>query len=162
MAELQRKPELQVDALDDIREILKYLPHRYPFLMVDRVLSFETGADAERRSRTSRSTSRSSPVISPSRRCSRACMILEALAQASALLAFKGMGGYPDERTLYLLVGIDGARFKRQVTPGDRLLFEVEVHKERRGIWKFGARASVDGATACTAEVMIARNEIDG
>ena len=161
MAELQRKPELQVDALDDIREILKYLPHRYPFLMVDRVLSFETGRSLS----AIKNVTFNEPIFTghfPQAPVFPGVLILEALAQASALLAFKSMGGYPDERTLYLLVGIDAARFKRQVTPGDRLLFEVEVHKERRGIWKFGARASVDGATACTAEVMIARNEIDG
>ena len=151
---------MEVDALDDIREILKYLPHRYPFLMVDRVLSFETG-----RSLTAiKNVTFNEPIFTghfPQSPVFPGVLILEALAQASALLAFKSMGGYPNEKTLYLLVGIDGARFKRQVTPGDRLLFEVEVEKERRGIWKFGARASVDGATACTAEVMIARNELD-
>jgi 3-hydroxyacyl-[acyl-carrier-protein] dehydratase len=88
-------------------------------------------------------------------------LILEALAQASALLAFKSMGGYPSERTLYLLAGIDKARFRRQVIPGDRLTFEVSVLREKRGIWKFDARASVDGTLACTAEVMVARNELE-
>ena len=152
---------MEVDALDDIREILKYLPHRYPFLMVDRVLSFEK----DRSLTAIKNVTFNEPIFTghfPQSPVFPGVLILEALAQASALLAFKSMGGYPNERTLYLLVGIDGARFKRQVTPGDRLLFEVEVEKERRGIWKFGARASVDGATACTAEVMIARNELDG
>ena len=149
-----------MEALDDIREILKYLPHRYPFLMVDRVLSFEK----DRTLSAIKNVTFNEPVFTghfPRSPVFPGVLILEALAQASALLAFKGMGGYPDERTLYLLVGIDAARFKRQVVPGDRLLFEVEVLKERRGIWKFDARASVDGATACTAEVMIARNELD-
>lgn len=151
---------MEVDALDDIREILKYLPHRYPFLMVDRVLSFEK----DRSLTAIKNVTFNEPIFTghfPQSPVFPGVLILEAMAQASALLAFKSMGGYPNERTLYLLVGIDGARFKRQVTPGDRLLFEVEVEKERRGIWKFGARASVDGATACTAEVMIARNELD-
>ena len=151
---------MEVDALDDIREILKYLPHRYPFLMVDRVLSFEK----DRSLTAIKNVTFNEPIFTghfPQSPVFPGVLILEALAQASALLAFKSMGGYPNEKTLYLLVGIDGARFKRQVTPGDRLLFEVEVEKERRGIWKFGARASVDGATACTAEVMIARNELD-
>ena len=151
---------MEVDALDDIREILKYLPHRYPFLMVDRVLSFEK----DRSLTAIKNVTFNEPIFTghfPQSPVFPGVLILEALAQASALLAFKSMGGYPNERTLYLLVGIDGARFKRQVTPGDRLLFEVEVEKERRGIWKFAARASVEGATACTAEVMIARNELD-
>jgi len=88
-------------------------------------------------------------------------LILEAMAQAAALLAFKSMDGYPSEQTLYLLVGIDKARFKRQVIPGDQIVFDVSVQKERRGIWKFDASATVDGVMACVAEVLIARNEID-
>ena len=149
-----------LEALDDIREILKYLPHRYPFLMVDRVLSFEK----DRSLTAIKNVTFNEPIFTghfPQAPVFPGVLILEALAQASALLAFKSLGGYPDEKTLYLLVGIDGARFKRQVAPGDRLLFEVDVIKERRGIWKFGAKASVDGVTACTAEVMIARNELD-
>lgn len=148
-----------MEALDDIREILKYLPHRYPFLMVDRVLSFEQGKSLT----AIKNVTFNEPIFTghfPQSPVFPGVLILEALAQASALLAFKSMEGYPSEKTLYLLVGIDGARFKRQVTPGDRMLFDVEVLKEKRGIWKFDARASVEGETACTAEVMIARNEL--
>jgi len=83
------------------------------------------------------------------------------MAQAAALLAFKSMDGYPSEKTLYLLVGIDKARFKRQVIPGDQIVFDVTVIKEKRGIWRFDAKATVDGALACSSEVLIARNEID-
>ena len=83
------------------------------------------------------------------------------MAQASALLAFKSMGGYPSEKTLYLLVGIDKARFKRQVVPGDQLVIDVSVQKEKRGIWRFDAKAKVDDILACSSEVLIARNEID-
>jgi len=149
-----------LEALDDIREILKYLPHRYPFLMVDRVLTFEK----DRSLTAIKNVTFNEPIFTghfPQSPVFPGVLILEALAQSSALLAFKSLGGYPNDKTLYLLVGIDGARFKRQVTPGDRMLFEVDVIKERRGIWKFNGRASVDGATACTAEVMIARNELD-
>lgn len=148
-----------MEALDDIREILKYLPHRYPFLMVDRVLSFEQGKSLT----AIKNVTFNEPIFTghfPQSPVFPGVLILEALAQASALLAFKSMEGYPSDKTLYLLVGIDGARFKRQVTPGDRMLFDVEVLKEKRGIWKFDARASVEGETACTAEVMIARNEL--
>ena len=152
---------MDTDALDDIREILKYLPHRYPFLLVDRVLSFE----ADRTLTAIKNVTFNEPIFTghfPQAPVFPGVLIVEALAQTSALLAFKSMGGYPGEKTLYLLVGIDNARFKRQVTPGDRMLFEVELQKERRGILKFAARASVEGATACTADVMIARNELDG
>jgi len=148
-----------LEALDDIREILKYLPHRYPFLMVDRVLSFEQGKSLT----AIKNVTFNEPIFTghfPQSPVFPGVLILEALAQASALLAFKSMDGYPSEKTLYLLVGIDAARFKRQVTPGDRMLFEVEVLKEKRGIWKFNAKASVDGAMVCSAEVMIARNEL--
>lgn len=148
-----------MEALDDIREILKYLPHRYPFLMVDRVLSFEQGKSLT----AIKNVTFNEPIFTghfPQSPVFPGVLILEALAQASALLAFKSMEGYPSEKTLYLLVGIDAARFKRQVTPGDRMLFEVEVLKEKRGIWKFNAKANVDGAIVCSAEVMIARNEL--
>ena len=148
-----------MDALDDIREILKYLPHRYPFLLVDRVLGFEK----DRTLSAIKNVTFNEPIFTghfPQSPVFPGVLILEAMAQACALLAFKGMDGYPSEKTLYLLAGIDKARFKRQVTPGDRILFEVEVIRERRGIWKFDARASVDQKTVCTAEVLIARNEL--
>lgn len=146
--------------MDDIREILKYLPHRYPFLMVDRVTDF-----VENESLTAyKNITFNEPIFTghfPQSPIFPGVLILEALAQASALLAFKSLGGYPSERTLYLLVGIDKARFKRQVIPGDQLVFNVNVLKEKRGIWRFEASAKVDDVLACSAEVLIARNEID-
>jgi len=146
--------------MDDIREILKYLPHRYPFLMVDRVLEFE----ANQTLTAIKNVTFNEPIFTghfPQSPIFPGVLILEAMAQASALLAFKSMGGYPSEKTLYLLVGIDKARFKRQVIPGDQLLFNVTVQKEKRGIWRFDATATVEGVLACSAEVLIARNEID-
>jgi 3-hydroxyacyl-[acyl-carrier-protein] dehydratase len=146
--------------VDDIREILKYLPHRYPFLMIDRVTDFA----ADDSLTALKNVTFNEPIFTghfPGVPIFPGVLILEAMAQASALLAFKSMGGYPSEKTLYLLVGIDKARFKRQVVPGDQLVFEVVVQKEKRGIWKFDATARVDGALACSAEVLIARNEID-
>ncbi|MFK7856574.1 MAG: 3-hydroxyacyl-ACP dehydratase FabZ [Granulosicoccus sp.] len=146
--------------MDDIREILKYLPHRYPFLMVDRVTDFK-----ENESLTAfKNITFNEPIFTghfPQSPIFPGVLILEALAQASALLAFKSLGGYPSERTLYLLVGIDKARFKKQVIPGDQLIFNVNVLKEKRGIWRFEASAKVDDVLACSAEVLIARNEID-
>jgi 3-hydroxyacyl-[acyl-carrier-protein] dehydratase len=149
-----------MDTVDDISEILKYLPHRYPFLMVDRVIAFEPNKSLT----AFKNVTYNEPIFTghfPQSPVFPGVLILEALAQASALLAFKSMGGYPSERTLYLLAGIDKARFRRQVVPGDRLTFEVSVLREKRGIWKFEASASVDGALACTAEVMVARNELE-
>ena len=150
----------RLEAQDDIREILKYLPHRYPFLMIDRVLEFEKDKSLT----AIKNVTFNEPIFTghfPQSPVFPGVLILEAMAQASALLAFKGMGGYPSEKTLYLLVGIDKARFKRQVTPGDQILFQVDVIKEKRGIWKFDARATVDENIVCTAEVLIARNELD-
>ncbi len=149
-----------MEGQDDIREILKYLPHRYPFLMIDRVLSFEH----EKSLTAIKNITFNEPIFTghfPQSPVFPGVLILEAMAQASALLAFKSLGGYPSEKTLYLLVGIDKARFKIQVVPGDQLHFSVNVLREKRGIWKFEAIATVDGKTVCTAEVMIAKNELD-
>ncbi|MFK7860174.1 MAG: 3-hydroxyacyl-ACP dehydratase FabZ [Granulosicoccus sp.] len=146
--------------MDDIREILKYLPHRYPFLMVDRITAFEP----DKALTAIKNVTFNEPIFTghfPQSPIFPGVLILEAMAQSAALLAFKSMGGYPSETTLYLLVGIDKARFKRQVIPGDQLVFNVNVQKEKRGIWKFEATATVEGVMACSAEVLIARNEID-
>lgn len=147
-------------AVDDIREILKYLPHRYPFLMVDRVTDFEENQSLK----AYKNITFNEPIFTghfPQSPIFPGVLILEALAQASALLAFKSMGGYPSEKTLYLLVGIDNARFKRQVIPGDRLDFQVTLTKSRRGISRFDATAHVGDELACSAEILIAKNEID-
>lgn len=146
--------------MDDIREILKYLPHRYPFLMIDRVIDFQPDVSLT----ALKNVTFNEPIFTghfPQSPIFPGVLILEALAQACALQAFKSMGGYPSEKTLYLLVGIDKARFKRQVIPGDQLIFHVTVQKEKRGIWRFDGTAKVGDALACSCEVLIARNEID-
>lgn len=146
--------------MDDIREILKYLPHRYPFLMIDRVIDFQPNESLT----AIKNITFNEPIFTghfPQSPIFPGVLILEAMAQACALQAFKSMGGYPSEKTLYLLVGIDKARFKRQVIPGDQIEFHVIVQKEKRGIWRFDATAKVEGSLACSAEVLIARNEID-
>lgn len=146
--------------MDDIREILKYLPHRYPFLMIDRVIDFQPNESLT----AIKNITFNEPIFTghfPQSPIFPGVLILEAMAQACALQAFKSMGGYPSEKTLYLLVGIDKARFKRQVIPGDQIEFHVTVQKEKRGIWRFDATAKVEGVLACSAEVLIARNEID-
>ena len=146
--------------MDDISEILKYLPHRYPFLMVDRIIDFKANESL----RAIKNVTINEPIFMghfPQTPIFPGVMILEAMAQATALMAFKSMGGYPGEKTLYLLAGIDNARFKRQVIPGDQLVFDVKLEKERRGIWRFDTKATVDETLACSAQVLIARNEID-
>jgi len=146
--------------IDDVREITKYLPHRYPFLMIDRVLTFE-----HQKSLTAlKNITANEPIFTghfPQAPIFPGVLILEAMAQSCAMLAFKSQAGYPSEKTLYLLVGIDDARFKQQVIPGDQLHFAVTVLRVRRGIWKFSAVATVDDNVVCTATVIIAENEID-
>ncbi len=138
----------------ELTEILKHLPHRYPFLLVDRVLEIEVGQSIK----AVKNVSANEPQFQghfPDLPIFPGVLILEALAQASALCAFRAEDGGPLGE-LYLFVGIDNARFKRQVVPGDQLLLEVTVEKSRRGIWKFAGRATVDGETAATADLMIA------
>ncbi len=128
--------------------------------MIDRVLSFEL----EKSLTAIKNITYNEPIFTghfPKSPVFPGVLILEAMAQASALLAFKSLGGYPSEKTLYLLAGIDKARFKVQVVPGDQLHFSVNVLREKRGIWKFDATATVDDKTVCTAEVLIAKNELD-
>ncbi|MGE8358115.1 MAG: 3-hydroxyacyl-ACP dehydratase FabZ, partial [Microvirgula sp.] len=137
----------------DIRGIMKLLPHRYPFLLVDRVLDIEIG----KRIRAIKNVTANEqffvghfeqyPVMP-------GVLIIEALAQAAGILAIKTHDGdVRQENALYFFVGIDNARFKRQVVPGDQLVFEVEMLRVARGIGKFSARALVDGEIACEAEL---------
>lgn len=146
--------------IDDVREIVKYLPHRYPFLLIDRVLTFEKDVSLT----ALKNVTANEPIFTghfPQAPIFPGVLILEAMAQTSAMLAFKSQGGYPSEKTLYLLVGIDNARFKQQVIPGDQLHLEAKTLKVRRGIWKFDAVATVDEKIVCTSTVIIAENEID-
>jgi len=145
---------------EDIREILKYLPHRYPFLLIDRVLRYEPEGALE----AIKNVSFNEPIFTghfPQSPIFPGVLILEAMAQACALHAFKSLGGYPSKETLYLLAGIDKARFKQQVIPGDQLLISVNLTRSKRGISKFDALGTVDGQTVCTSEVIIAKNEIE-
>lgn len=145
---------------DDIREILKYLPHRYPFLLIDRVLSYDSEGSLE----AIKNVTFNEPIFTghfPQSPIFPGVLILEAMAQCCALHTFKAAGGYPSEETLYLLVGIDKARFKQQVVPGDQLHVSVTKTRHKRGISKFDAVATVDGSSVCTSEVIIAKNEIE-
>ena len=137
----------------DIHQILKRLPHRYPFLLVDRVLEIEKG----KRIKALKNVTINEPFFAghfPHRPVMPGVLMLEALAQASALLSFDAMDVESDDDTVYYFVGIDGARFKRPVEPGDQLILEAEIDRVKGGIYKFKARASVDGSLAVEAELM--------
>ena len=137
----------------DIREILKRLPHRYPFLLVDRVIELDTG----KRILALKNVTMNEPFFTghfPNRPVMPGVMILEALAQAAAILAFDDVGVRPDDNTVFYFVGIDNARFKRPVEPGDQLMLDVTLERAKAGIVKFSARALVGEAIAAQAELM--------
>lgn len=137
----------------DIHEILEYLPHRYPILLVDRVLDVVPGE----RITALKNVSMNEPFFPghyPHHPVMPGVLIVEAMAQTAAILSFKTMGGKPDDKSVYYFVGIDGARFKRPVSPGDQLIMEVSITANKRGMWKFAGQAKVDGQIACEAELI--------
>jgi 3-hydroxyacyl-[acyl-carrier-protein] dehydratase len=142
----------------DIYEILEHLPHRYPFLMIDRVTECIVGD----RLVGYKNVTYNEPYFQghfPNKEVMPGVLIIEALAQATGILAFRTNGQVPDENSLYYLVGVDGVRFKQPVIPGDQLKLEVDIIKTKRGVWKFNGVASVDGKVVCTAELMCAERE---
>jgi 3-hydroxyacyl-[acyl-carrier-protein] dehydratase len=143
----------------DIHQILKQLPHRYPFLLVDRVLEIEKGV----RIRALKNVTMNEPFFTghfPHRPVMPGVLMLEALAQAAALLAFDTLGETPDDKTVYYFAGIDGARFKRPVEPGDQLILDVTLDRMKAGIFKFKSRAMVGEQLAVEAELMCTMRKI--
>lgn len=139
----------------DINEILQYLPHRYPFLLVDRILELEEG----KRVLAVKNVTINEPFFPghfPHLPVMPGVLILEAMAQAAAVLSFKTMGQKPDENSVVYFAGIDKARFKRPVTPGDQLLLEVHILRTMRNIWKYQAVARVGEEITAEAELMCA------
>ncbi len=137
----------------DIHRVLSLLPHRYPFLLVDKVLEFELN----QRLLGLKNVSINEPFFTghfPVRPVMPGVLIIEALAQATGLLAMASRPEEINEKTLYYFVGIDKARFKQPVEPGDQLLLEVDVLNVKRGIWKFSGEARVDDKAVATAEIM--------
>lgn len=137
----------------DIHAILKQLPHRYPILLVDRVLSIDKGKSIK----AIKNVTINEPFFTghfPHRPVMPGVLMLEALAQAAALLAFDTLGVTPDEKTVYYFAGIDGARFKRPVEPGDQLILNVTLDRMKAGIFKFKAHAMVGDELAVEAELM--------
>jgi 3-hydroxyacyl-[acyl-carrier-protein] dehydratase len=137
----------------DINQIKEYLPHRYPMLLVDRVLSWESGKTITAIKNVTANEEFFNGHF-PNKPVMPGVLMIEAMAQAAALLSFLTMGQKPDENTLVYFLGIDNARFKRPVEPGDQLKLEVEIIKVARGIWKYKATASVDGQLAVEADLM--------
>jgi 3-hydroxyacyl-[acyl-carrier-protein] dehydratase len=143
----------------DIHRILKRLPHRYPFLLVDRVLEFEKNV----RIKALKNVTINEPFFSghfPARPVMPGVLILESLAQAAALLSFESMDVEPGDDMVVYFVGIDGARFKRPVEPGDQLVLEASIERAKSGIYKYKTRAVVGGETAAEAELMCTMRKV--
>ncbi len=139
----------------DIQAVLAQLPHRYPFLLVDRVVECVPG----KRIHALKNVTANEPFFPghfPGRPTMPGVMILEALAQAAGILAFKTAGVVPDEKSRFYFVGIDGARFRRPVVPGDQLALKATFDRAMRGIWKFTTVAEVDGEEVASATMMVA------
>lgn len=143
----------------DIAEIKKYLPHRYPFLLVDRVTDIDVGKSIVAYKNVSVNESFFEGHF-PDNPVMPGVLIVEALAQAAGILGFKTANKKPEDGSIYYFVGIDDVRIKRKVVPGDQLKLKAVVLAEKRGIWKFGCEATVDGELVCSATIMCADRKI--
>lgn len=143
----------------EIHQILQYLPHRYPFLLVDRVLSCEPGKEIT----ALKNVTVNEPFFVghfPHYKVMPGVLIVEAMAQAAAILSFKTVGTKGDANSVYYFVGIDNARFKKPVTPGDQLIMTVRLQRQVRGIWKYDAEARVADALVAEASLMCTMRDI--
>lgn len=141
----------------DIHAILEQLPHRYPFLLIDRVTSVVAGESVK----AIKNVTINEPFFTghfPQRPVMPGVLIIEALAQATGILAFITAGQKPDDNMLYYFAGIDNARFKKPVEPGDQIILEATLIKQKRNIWKFKGTATVDGEVVASADLMCASN----
>jgi 3-hydroxyacyl-[acyl-carrier-protein] dehydratase len=137
----------------DIHEILDHLPHRYPFVLIDRVISMELGKEIT----ALKNVSINEPFFPghfPYHPVMPGVLIVEAMAQAAAILSFKTMGVKPSDDSVYYFAGIDSARFKKPVSPGDQIILKVKIDRILKGIWKYSGVATVDGAVAAEASMM--------
>jgi len=144
----------------DIHEILNHLPHRYPFMLVDRVISLELGKEIV----AIKNVSMNEPFFPghfPYHPVMPGVLIVEALAQAAAILSFKTMDTKPSDDSVYYFAGIDNARFKKPVSPGDQLVLKVSIDRVLRGIWKYKGQALVDDIVVAEAEMMCILKAID-
>jgi len=143
----------------DVKEIRKYLPHRYPFLLVDRVLELVPGESIV----AIKNVTVNEPFFNghfPEHPVMPGVLLVEAMAQAAGILGFKTMDKTPQDGSIYYFVGADDLRFKRPVVPGDQVKLEAQVLSERRGIWKFAVKATVDGAIVCSATILCADRKV--
>lgn len=144
----------------DINQVLQHLPHRYPMLMIDRVLECVPGEYVL----ALKNVSINEPYFPghyPHQPVMPGVLIIETMAQASAILAFKTLNDRSNDNTVYYFVGIDGARFKKPVLPGDQLRVEATIIYHKRGMWRFKAKATVDGQLVSEAELMCTLRTID-
>ena len=147
------------EPLMDIHQILEYLPHRYPFVLVDRVLEIEPG----KKIKAVKNVSINEPFFPghfPHHPVMPGVLIVEALAQAAAILSFKTGNFMPSDDSVYYFAGIDKARFKKPVSPGDQLILEVSIDRILKGIWKYNCSASVDGKLVAEADIMCILKDI--
>jgi len=143
----------------DVTEIRKFLAHRYPFLLVDRVTQFESGKSLT----AIKNVTINEPFFNghfPEKPIMPGVLIIEAMAQATGLLGFRTMGEEPQQDTLYILVGVDKVKFKKQVVPGDQLVLKAEVLRHKGKMWIFKTEAYVDDVLATTAEIKCAAVEM--
>ncbi|OQA34919.1 MAG: 3-hydroxyacyl-(acyl-carrier-protein) dehydratase FabZ [Betaproteobacteria bacterium ADurb.Bin341] len=144
----------------DIHQILEHLPHRYPFLLVDRVLELDVGKSIHAYKNVTFNEHFFTGHF-PHHPVMPGVLIMEALAQAAGILSFKTLGEMPTEDSVFYFVGIDEARFKKPVMPGDQLHLHVSIERQMRGIWKYDAVAKVDGDVVASAKLMCAKREIE-
>ena len=147
------------EPLMDIHQILQHLPHRYPFVLVDRVLEIEPG----KKIKAVKNVSINEPFFPghfPHHPVMPGVLIVEALAQAAAILSFKTGNFMPSDDSVYYFAGIDKARFKKPVSPGDQLILEVSIDRILKGIWKYNCSASVDGKLVAEADIMCILKDI--
>ena len=143
----------------DVKEIRKYLPHRYPFLLVDRVVSLTLGESII----AYKNISINEEIFEghfPGLPVFPGVLIIEAMAQAAGILGFRSVNKTPQDGSIYYFVGCDEIRFKRPVVPGDRLTLEAKILSEKRGIWKFAVRATVDGELASEGVILCADRKV--
>ncbi|MDO6419945.1 3-hydroxyacyl-ACP dehydratase FabZ [Amphritea opalescens] len=143
----------------DVKEIRKYLPHRYPFLLVDRVVELVPGESIVAYKNVTVNENFFNGHF-PDYPVMPGVLIVEAMAQAAGILGFKTMGKTPEDGSIYYFVGSDKLRFKRPVVPGDRLQLEAKIISEKRGIWKFEVRSTVDGDVVSTATILCADRKV--
>ena len=137
----------------DIHEILEHLPHRYPFVLIDRIVSLELGKEIT----ALKNVTINEPFFPghfPHHPVMPGVLIVEAMAQAAAVLSFKTMGAKPSDDSVYYFAGIDSARFKKPVSPGDQVILNVKIDRILKGIWKYVGVARVDGVVVAEAEMM--------